>query len=437
MRRTGILTAILVLLLSSSCAQATPDRYARVLGRICRLAHTEYARVMQIGKSSQGLPLCAVVITDPHSSASNRARVLFICGQHGDESSSVMAMTHLAEQFSTTDDPTQRAILNRVVIAIVPVANPDGFSRFRRQNGHGADLNRNWVVENQPETQAISRLVAEFRPQIIVDEHEWLDGGPMRRTSVEVADFGDQKHYTLARLVSGIVTARTTEDGVPLGISHYQEQANPSLAHRHFTRAGMCSMLLETTPDLSPEARARVYDSFGKELLLAVAFPPDPRMSACLHGLRNWDRPMAPRLTALLAPETPEANWLYPCAVMSIAFIMVIATMIGRGARRRVEQCEPILLARVRPIAVGITDVMELDRSPREKLGILREYRSRPGDRQDTVRKPAPNSPVLVDPFENRALNRRWDSDIRRRVDSPAPSTAGRRAAPGSLARLA
>lgn len=423
MRRIYIcLTAALILLLSSSCAQGRPDRYTQVLSRIRSLKQTSSTRVLEIGKSSEGRPLYAVIITspqDPSKVAADRARILFICGQHGDESSSVIAMTRLAEELSRTTNPVHRAILKRAVVAIVPVVNPDGFSRFRRQNARGADLNRNWTARNQLETQAIQRLVAGFRPQIVVDEHEWLDGGPMRRTSVEVADFGRDDQYRLARLASEVVAKRMSEDGIPLGTSHYQAQANPTLAHRHFAQTGICSMLIETTPDLSPTARTRVYDSFAKELLLAVAFPPDPRIPEFLHGLSNWHEPMAPDLAAIVAPNTPKATPLYPYMVLSIAFIMVLATAIGRGMKRPMEPVDPMP---ARPVALTITDLVELNVSPRQKLEILRRYRARPTSREDPLRKPIPNMPVLLDPSENRALNRQWDSNIKRWVVPPAPS---------------
>jgi hypothetical protein len=423
MRRISIyLAAVLALLVSSSCAQGRTDRYSQVVSRVRALDHLSSTRVLRIGKSAEGRPLYAVIITSPENPsrvAGDRARILFICGQHGDESSSVMAMTRLAEQLSQTTNPVHRAMLTRAVVAIVPVVNPDGFSRFRRQNALGADLNRNWTTRNQLETMAIQHLVSEFRPEIVVDEHEWLDGGPMRHTSVEVADFGQDDQYRLARLTSEVVTKRMSEDGVPLGTSHYRAQANPTLAHRHFARTGICSMLIETTPELSPDARARVYDSFAKELLLAVAFPPDPRISECLHGLSNWHEPMEPDLAAVIAPGAPKSSPFYPCAVLSIAFMMVLATAIGRGTRRQAEPFDPLA---PRPIALTITDVVEFDVSPREKLGILRRYRSRPTDREDLLRKPIPNTPVLLDPSENRTLDRRWDSSIKRRIVTPTPS---------------
>lgn len=425
--RLGII--LIILALSSLSALCQPDRYQAVISRVQALQHTSRTRVLQIGRSSQGRPLYAILITNPGNPStitSERTRTLFICSQHGDESSSVAAMISLAEELSHTRNQQYCGILDKAVIAIVPVANPDGYSRFRRLNGRGADLNRDWSLGSQPETIAISRLVSTFKPQIIADEHEWLDGGPTRHTSIEVANYGVGAQYKLARLMSGAVTRDMAARGVSLGISHYQAKANPSLAHRHFAASGICSMLIETTPDLSPDARIRVYRSFAQGLLLTVTTSDDPRIVRNLRGLVSWHQSASPMFASLYAPKTTTVSWLPPLAALSL-ILFVILTAMGRGVKGHKEIAVPMANPRVRTIAVGVTDILDLNVSIRQKRAIMREYRLRPTDRQDMLRKPIPEAAILLDPSENLAVNRQWDSSMPRQAVPPTPSQDDRR----------
>ena len=63
-----------------------------------------------------------------------------MCCQHGDESRSTMAMLDLARELLHGGGAELSHTLNYLTVAIIPVANPDGFADFRRVNGHGADL---------------------------------------------------------------------------------------------------------------------------------------------------------------------------------------------------------------------------------------------------------------------------------------------------------
>ena len=73
-------------------------------------------------------------------------------------------------------------------LVVVPVANPDGLRYGTRRNANGVDLNRNFPASNfaassrhgphpesEPETQAIVRIIRQFRPERILSVHSPLD----------------------------------------------------------------------------------------------------------------------------------------------------------------------------------------------------------------------------------------------------------------------
>jgi hypothetical protein len=120
-------------------------------------------------------------------------------GVHGNEASGVesclMTLYHLAaDQRSETRD-----LLDKMVVIVAPMYNPDGRDRFAnwvnaqrgknaladgqdtehsepwpggRTNKYWFDLNRDWFPLTQPESAGRHQLVMKFRPQVILDYHE-------------------------------------------------------------------------------------------------------------------------------------------------------------------------------------------------------------------------------------------------------------------------
>ncbi|MFM9873009.1 MAG: M14 family zinc carboxypeptidase [Fimbriimonadaceae bacterium] len=120
-------------------------------------------------------------------------------GVHGNEASGVesclMTLYHLAaDQRAET-----REMLDKMVVIIAPMYNPDGRDRFAnwvngqrgknaladgqdtehsepwpggRTNKYWFDLNRDWFPLTQPESAGRHQLVMKFRPQVILDYHE-------------------------------------------------------------------------------------------------------------------------------------------------------------------------------------------------------------------------------------------------------------------------
>jgi len=132
-----------------------------------------------IGTSVRGKPMAIDRFGD------GSARVLILAGIHGDERESVA----LADRFVRYLREYPQAGAGRSV-AIIPVANPDGYLANKRVNANGIDLNRNFPATNfrgstrfstrpsdQPETIALMRLIDDFRPSLIISIHSIPAGG--------------------------------------------------------------------------------------------------------------------------------------------------------------------------------------------------------------------------------------------------------------------
>jgi hypothetical protein len=118
---------------------------------------------------------------------------------HGNEHSSTEAALALAYFLAASEAPEVQRVLERVVLLIDPVQNPDGRSRFvqhvRTQMGRQPDefpwatehteewpsgrwnhflydLNRDWLFQTQLESQARVAAYVRHPPQVFVDFHE-------------------------------------------------------------------------------------------------------------------------------------------------------------------------------------------------------------------------------------------------------------------------
>jgi hypothetical protein len=96
-------------------------------------------------------------------------RVLLYAQQHGDEVSGKDALLYLIRD-AVRNPETLPADVD---LWIMPMVNPDGAEAGTRRNGAGADLNRDHIVLEQPETQALHRVARRLRPHLAVDCHEF------------------------------------------------------------------------------------------------------------------------------------------------------------------------------------------------------------------------------------------------------------------------
>ena len=109
--------------------------------------------------------------------------ILLIGGVHGDEPEGVALannlLTHLKNHSSSEN------------WALIPCLNPDGYSKKSRTNHNGVDLNRNFPSPDwkstfekkrynpgsspcsELETKALTQLIIEIKPQMIIHFHSW------------------------------------------------------------------------------------------------------------------------------------------------------------------------------------------------------------------------------------------------------------------------
>ncbi|HEY3049015.1 MAG TPA: M14 family metallocarboxypeptidase [Polaromonas sp.] len=134
------------------------------------------AAVLAIGSSQRGEAIEALVLTRANSTApadlkaSGRPTVLLVGQQHGDEPAGSEALLVIAQELA---QGLLQPALERINVVIVPRANPDGAASEQRVTTGGLDMNRDHLLLNTPEAQALARLTRDYRPMVVVDAREY------------------------------------------------------------------------------------------------------------------------------------------------------------------------------------------------------------------------------------------------------------------------
>jgi hypothetical protein len=134
------------------------------------------AAVLPIGRSQRGEALEALILTratgtDPSALlAAGLPTVLLVGQQHGDEPASSEALLVIARELA---QGRLQPLLKDINVVIVPRANPDGAASEQRATAGGLDMNRDHLLLNTPEAQALAKLVRDYRPTVVVDAHEY------------------------------------------------------------------------------------------------------------------------------------------------------------------------------------------------------------------------------------------------------------------------
>jgi hypothetical protein len=135
-----------------------------------------HATLLAIGRSQQGVPLDALLLTraaTPDAAtllASGRPTVLLIGQQHGNEPAGSEALLVVARELA---QGLLEPLLDKINVLVLPRANPDGAAANQRNTANGIDMNRDHLLLNTPEARALAQLARDYQPMVVLDAHEY------------------------------------------------------------------------------------------------------------------------------------------------------------------------------------------------------------------------------------------------------------------------
>jgi len=130
--------------------------------------------------------------------SSKKVKIWMQGGLHGNEPASTESLLYLIHLI--LEDSDYNYLLDKIDLAILPMANIDGFLKNNRYAANGLDLNRDHTKIMAPETKASKRAFAEFDPHIALDFHEYR---PFRKDFSQLSTFGISNPYDVMFLHTG------------------------------------------------------------------------------------------------------------------------------------------------------------------------------------------------------------------------------------------
>ena len=233
---------------------ASPRSYAQVDQLLRELTEASPLLTCQtIGQSHNGRDIWLVTATDPRYSSDRKTRLFIIARQHGNEPAGTTAVLGLLAHLARAPSATERELLRRFEIAVVPVANPDGAVAGRRTNDQRVDLNRDWGKFTQPETQAIRAAIYRRMPHAIVDLHE-LPATSSKRSYQQNFIETIGAHGSLPKALCDHTVAAShnisfwmSKYSYPLNVYYDHPGDSPRLCHRYWGLSeGFVSFLCES-----------------------------------------------------------------------------------------------------------------------------------------------------------------------------------------------
>lgn len=185
--------------------------------------NSELVKMTFIGESQKGLQVPMLHI-NKENGVENKVKVWLQGGLHGDEPASTEGILWLIHQLFKTDD--YKYLLDRLEIAIVPMANVDGYNIQLRDAVNGLDLNRDQTKLNIKESLFLKQTFTDFNPDVAVDFHEYRS---FRRDFVHYGEYGVTNPNDVMFLYSGNLN-------VPKNLRDYTEKAFVDKAKKALTQ---------------------------------------------------------------------------------------------------------------------------------------------------------------------------------------------------------
>jgi hypothetical protein len=152
--------------------------------------------------------------------ASSKPALLIHSGSFGFEASHTEAGCQLIDHLLTSRDAEVREILQKSVVLVMPMVNPDSrelaIDQWRNYplapgwqgagNSYGFLMNRDFYFLSQPENRAVHRVMDEWRPLMVLDTHEDMAFlGARRDETCWVPPFRNPRHKNLGPEITKIV----------------------------------------------------------------------------------------------------------------------------------------------------------------------------------------------------------------------------------------
>ncbi len=158
--------------------------------------HPNLVRIEFLGKSQKGYEIPIIYIGNTASNTV-KVKVWMQGGLHGNEPGSTEGLLYLI--YKLLNDDAYKYLFDRMELAIVPMANIDGYLKNDRYAANGLDLNRDQTKLMATESIILKRAFSNYNPQVALDFHEY---NAYRKDFTKLSAFGITSAFDVMFLYS-------------------------------------------------------------------------------------------------------------------------------------------------------------------------------------------------------------------------------------------
>ena len=272
--------------------------------------HSDIVHIKTIGYSVDGRSILAAKVSDSADLDEDEPEIFFDGATHGNERIGAEVALYLIDLLTDEYgiDPAVTSLVDGREIWVIPMVNPDGVERGRRENTNGVDLNRDYGYMwdgwggspsplSQPEVESIWRFVLDRRFVFSTSFH----------SGTEYMSLPWSYHYDAtpddgALRFLGSVYDSYTDYGYGQG-SHGMYDIHGSSKDSHYGSQGTLAWTIELSISKTPPAsQIDHYCELNREAMLFL-------IEACGHGVRGTVTDAVTGAPVPATVEIVEAGW--------------------------------------------------------------------------------------------------------------------------------
>ena len=160
-------------------------------------AHSDEMSISFVGTSQKGVEIPMISIKRS-GGAGEKLKMWMQGGLHGNEPASTEGILYFIDRLF--NDDSYEKYLDKIELAIIPMANIDGYEKQDRYAANGLDLNRDQTKLMAPESVFLKKAFSNYNPDVALDFHEYR---PFRRDFTKLSTYGVTQEFDIMFLYSG------------------------------------------------------------------------------------------------------------------------------------------------------------------------------------------------------------------------------------------
>jgi len=207
--------------------------------------------VAEVGKSVEGKSIFSIKI------GNGKEKVLIWSQMHGNENTATIALLDIFNFLSADDsfDDFRKTIFSELTLYFVPMLNPDGADKYKRENAIGIDLNRDAIRLVSPEAKILKKLHKQIQPDFSFNLHDQDNKYTVGKSSKSAVisflappfNYEREINYVREKTMQVIANIKNAmSEFISEHIGRYSNEYEPRAFGDNFVKWGTSSILIET-----------------------------------------------------------------------------------------------------------------------------------------------------------------------------------------------